>query len=356
MADNTKLTPQQRAELFGVSTRQNFQMLASQTANAGATSLQFNLPKARLLSGLTVNVTAKVDITHPTATSVPSDIFTAYRLLRNISLDLNNGFKPFTLSGEEIAMYNMISIHPNIVAPQSENAQGYTYLPKLKAGATGVENEFSFTVTLPCTLNKKDPVGFILLQNNETNVTLTADICNGSELLNNADGYTVNIKNVTVKVMVESFSLPVSQNAYPDLSVLKLVNGRVESMPSNGQQVIKLSTGTIYRKLIFKIEDELGNTIVDDDILSNIELLFNQADCNYSVDARMLRIENERMLGYALPKGMFVFDFSNAGSFVDMGGSRDLIDTSQLTEFWLRFTTKNKGKVKIVSECISRLV
>lgn len=356
MAENTKLTPEQRAALFGVSTRQNLQMLATQSATAGASTLQFQLPKARLLANLMINVKAKVNIKHASKTKCDTDIFTPYRMLRNVSLDLNNGFKPFTVSGEECAMYNMISIHPELLEASKTNQQKYTYMPDLVASATGADNEFSFTLFLPCTLSKRDTPGLILLQNNETNVTLTADICNGSELLKNADGYTVDIKHVEMKVMTETFSLPVSQNAYPDLSVLKLVNGRVESMPSAGQQVIKLSTGTIYRKLIFMIEDENGNPVMDDDITSDISLIFNQADSNYVVHPRLLRIANEQTLGYALPQGMYVFDFSNTGTFPDLGGSRDLIDTSMLTEFWLRFTTKEKGKVKLVSECISRLV
>ena len=40
-----QITAQQRAQLFAMSTRQNLQMLAKQTANTGASTLQFNYQK-----------------------------------------------------------------------------------------------------------------------------------------------------------------------------------------------------------------------------------------------------------------------------------------------------------------------
>ena len=155
--------------------------------------------------------------------------------------------------------------------------------------------------------------------------------------------------------MAETFSIPANANAYPDLSVLKLVNGRKDSLPTAGQQIIKLATGTIYRKLIFRLTDGSGNPMTPADITSNIELVFNQADINYSIDPEMLQILNKKNLGTSLPDGMFVFDFSNSGGLPNLGGTRDFIDSANLTEFWLRFTTTKTGKCEIVTETLARL-
>lgn len=325
------LTAQQRAQLFAMSTRQNRQMLAKENATSLPKTLQFTLPKARLLAGLYINV----KMTWSEAPTV-SDKTALVKLIRRISLDLNNGFAPFVVSGSELHAYNLIDLN-------TKNIEESWHVG-------GSAKEYFMNFYLPCTTNPRDPIGLILLQNDQTNVTLTVDLGLMSEA-----GVSTDPAKVEVMVMAETFSIPANANAYPDLSVLKLVNGRNDSMPSAGQQIIKLATGTIYRKLLFKLSDTNGNPMTAADITSNIELVFNQADINYSIDPSMLRILNEKELGYKLPEGMYVFDFSNSGGLPNLGGTRDFIDSANLTEFWLRFTTSKAGKCEIVTETLARL-
>lgn len=312
MSQTKELTALQRAQMFAMSTRQNWHMLAKQTTQNLPGTLQFNLPKARLLSGLFVSVKM-----------TGGDINT----IRRLSLDLNNGFAPFVVSGEELQMYNHIDLNPlNFPAWATKEGDGDTI----------------YNFYLPVTTNQRDPIGLILLQNDQTNVTLNIDLGVGAT-------------KVDVKVMVETFSIPADVNAYPDLSVLKLVNGRSDSLPAIGQQRIQLTTGTIYRKLAFKLVDENGAPMSLDDLNGNIQLVFNQADINYSIDPEMLRMWNEKQLGAELPDGVFVFDFSNSGGLPNLGGTRDYIDSANLTEFWLEFNTAKKGKCIIVTETLARL-
>lgn len=226
----------------------------------------------------------------------------------------------------------------------------------MTASSTGADNDVDFYLELPITINPRDPIGLILLQNSETNVDLKIDTCNGSEMFNDVSttGYTIELHTIECEVCCETFSIPSNTNAYPDLSVIKLVNGRSDAMASVGQQVIKLSTGTIYRKIILKFEDSNGKPMTDTD-LTNIELIFNQADVNYSISPSMLRAINTKELGFELPQGVYVFDFSSGGNITNYGGTRDYIDTEKLTEFWVRTSTGKTGKVKIVTECLARL-
>lgn len=354
MATPSKITVAERAQLFAQATRQNIQMLSEKTVTQGSSTMQFDLPKARLLSKVLLNVTAKINITHASKTTVPSDQFTPYKLIRRMSLDLNNGFSPYVIGGKELAVYNAMRQNPEIIFPQNTNPRGYCYMPDLKASTAGTSQTIAFTVALPVTLNDRDPVGLILLQSQETNVQIAIDIANDQEIIKSGEGYTVKIEEVKIRPCVESFSVPVVADAFPDLSVLKLVNSRTDAFNGSGQNIIKLSTGTIYRKLAFIVEDEDGNPFEDDDFMSNIELVFNQADINYSVSARALAHINESQLGHPLPKGTYVFDFSYQG-IPNLGGTRDYIDTEQLTEFWLRFNSTKRGHVRTISECLARL-
>lgn len=332
MAEQT-LTAQQRAQLFAMSTRQNMQMLAKETATTLPNTLQFTLPKARLLAGLYISVKAK--FTGPITINGVDSNFT--QLIRRISLDLNNGFAPFVVSGEELRLYNLVDINADNINHNWFGSQIGT-------------NDYMINYYLPCTTNPRDPIGLILLQNDQTNVTLSIDLGTGIGLVGDNG-----IEKVEVKVMAETFSIPANANAYPDLSVLKLVNGRMDSLPTAGQQIIKLATGTIYRKLIFKLSDSNGKPLTPADITSNIELVFNQADINYSIDPEMLLMLNCKQLGTSLPPGVFLFDFSNSGGLPNLGGTRDFIDSANLTEFWLRFTTSKSGKCEIVTETLARL-
>ena len=327
-----ELTAQQRAQLFAMSTRQNLQMLAKQTAVAVPNTLQFTLPKARLLAGLYVKIKATFDA-EPEGVVLEKLPY----LVRRLSLDLNNGFAPFVISGGEATMYNLVDLN-------AKNLKESWGVKKV------TDTVYDINFFLPCTTNPRDPIGLILLQNDQTNVTLNIDLGMGSEC-----DLKVDPSKVEVKVMAETFSVPAHANAYPDLSVLKLVNGRKDSLPTTGQQIIKLATGTIYRKLIIRLTDADGVPMKVEDITSNIELVFNQADINYSIDAEMLRMLNEKQLGCELPEGVFVFDFSNSGGLPNLGGTRDFIDSANLTEFWLRFTTTKIGKCEIVTETLARL-
>lgn len=349
-----KLTPQQRANLFAMSTRQNLQMMAKQSTSTGSTTLQFTLPKARLLSNIFIRVKATVNVKHASKTSLENNYLTPYRILRRLSLDLNNGFAPYTISGEALLLLNMITPTAKMCLMESD----YFKCPKtFTASAEGTDNEFYFTLQMPVTLNQRDPVGLILLQSEQTTTDLRLDIGNPVEMYPDSDisGYTIELKSLEAQPMLETFSIPANNSAYPDLSVLKLCQDRTDTITAAGQQIVKLSTGTIYRKLLLYIADDSGNPADEDFITSNIDLVFNQADTNYSVNPAMLRAKNCYDLGSDLPKGVYIFDFSNQG-FPSYGGTRDYIDTERLTEFWIRFNTSGKGSIKIISECLARLV
>lgn len=355
MAGSKEFTPAQRGEMFQYSTRQNYHMMPKQTVYGGGQELRFDLPKARFLANIYIDFIVKIKIKHATKTEVPVDDYTPYKAVQQMSLDCNNGFAPYTIGGVELAIYNAMRLNPSIIFPQSSNPSGYCYMPELKASPEGEENEMRFTVELPITLNKRDPIGLILLQSPETLVTLKVFSQNGNAILNYEDGYDVTVTEFSASPMLETFSIPASEDCYPDISLLKIVNHRQQKFEGAGYNIIVLPTNTVYRKLAFYVTDDKGVPFEDDDINGNIELIFNQTDSNYNCDARMLRHLNELDYGYAMPKGVYIFDFSNNG-IPNLGGTRDFIDTSKLTEFWLKFPSKKAGKVHIILEQLSRMV
>lgn len=350
MAEN--LTASQRAMYFNASTRENIHTLGKQTVTEALGNMTFTFPKARLLSKvyLDVEATVKVKGTAGAVANLPE--LTPYNVLKRISVSLNNGFDPFSISGEKLALLNLIQLHPHMVMP-AEKGTNCTF-SGLTASTEGTSNTFKFCLEVPLTINEQSNTGLILLQNAETMVQLGIDVATPADILVK-EGYSVEIEKVTVAPTLVSFTIPSVEQAFPDLSVLKLVNTKTESFVGAGENIVKLQVGTIYRKLVLYITDENGVPFEDEDITSNIQMLFNQADTPYNMAPRVMRYINATHLGMTMPKGVYMFDFSTQGQMANVGGSRDLVDTERLQEFWVKFASTKAGKITVISETLTRL-
>lgn len=367
------LTASQRAAQFAASTRQNFQTMPTQTVTSEGGNVTFTLPKARLLSKILltvkVNFSAFCPVSGETGLSLPAnEMLSLYRILRRVSLDLNNGFSPYSVGGEELAMLDCVHrphaefmtefVTSNNFSSKRNSVHSMPFRleddGKAFTADGGKTIELSFGIELPITLNDRDSIGMILLQNQETYATLSVDIGQVTDMF--VGGFTskllFTLNKVEISPVLETFSIPAS-GVYPDLSVLKLVNSRTESLVGGGQHVIKLSTGTIYRRILIKVCDT-DNNGTDDIVTSNFALIFNQADSFYEISAEQLRYLNTQQYGFTLPDGIYVFDFAFQG-IAGLSGSRDFVDTERLTEFWLRFNTSTDARVKLVTETLARL-
>ena len=350
------MTVQQRNALFAQATRQNIQGMAKKKITQGATSVSFEIPKARLLSKIWLEIDYKFTLTASKSVTIATNKLTPYQPIRRISLDLNNGWSPYVLDGKSYAVLAGMRQQSHVVYPQSESELGFCYCPKqLNADDEGISNTMRTTIELPLCLNDRDPIGIILAQSPETLIEVKVDFEPESSMIPLDDGVTLEVEEISVQPVVETFSIPAVQEAFPDISVVKLCTSRTEMFAGNGQNLIDLVTGTIYRKIAFIIEDLDGNPFSDDDITSNIDLIFNTADVNYSIPAKLIRHKNEMQFGEEQPKGVYIFDFSDNG-IPNYGGTRDYIDSTKLTMFQVRFNSNKAGRIRIVSENLARLV
>lgn len=354
MAEGKQISAQERAMYFAQATRQTFQTLPSKRVDTEQNTVQFDIPKARLLSKIILEVEAVATLKSSAAT-IALDPMSPYGVLRRISLDLNNGFSPFIVSGKDMYLYSVNRLNPDVLNAQS-NPRGLNYVEN-KASVAGVDARIKFQIVLPVTLNDRDAVGLVLLQNEETNVTLTLDVglLKDAYVLNTGTNDSVTFKSLSITPVVETYTVPPSDIARPDLSVLKIVQSKADTFAGNGQNIVKLNTGTIYRKLVMYFQDDKGLPLKDADFNGNIELVFNTADVPISIKPSVLAAKNHSDLGFTLPEGVYVFDWSNQG-IPNLGGTRDYIDTERLTEFWVRFSTTKAGKLTVVPETLSRLI
>ena len=352
-----KLTAAQRMLNFAALTRQNRHMVGKQSTSDELSTIQFVYPTNRLLAQTYVKVDVDINVKHASGTALTlKSNYELARIIRKITQDLNIGFRPVVMSGEELLMFNTIATHPAKITSQDGmilNANGSC---TLKSSSAGVSNKYSMVFELKNTLNDSMLQGLILLQNKATQMTLNVDIGTANEVVKDYAGYTATLNKVDVTPMMTTYSVPSDERAFPDISVLRLVQSKSTVFSSGGEHTVYLDTGTIYRKLGLYFTDEAGLPLKDSDITSNIEIAFNTADIPYSVSAEMLRFLNADEFGQRLREGLYVFDFSSQSPLIGYGGTRDYIDTDNLTLFTLKFNTDKACKVTCLTEQLSRLV
>jgi hypothetical protein len=354
MADAQKLSPQQRAELFGRRTRKYIQSAPAVSGGANDT-LSFDLVKVRLSSKIRVLVEADITVTHATETTFDAAPFAPFSLFNSVRTDINNGFSPFIVSGKQLFMYNLIRNNAFVLNPSgTAGARDIVVMPTV-ASSGGTSNKMVFMMDMPISINDRDPIALVMTQNQATTVTAQLSIGDGSALLAPGQtGFTMTINSVKVTPVVTSFSIPQEPQAIPALSTIKLVQATSNDVPGGGLHDLKLTPGQTFRKLAFYLTDSDGNGVADSDIPGNIELILNQSDFPYRLPASVLSRINTEDYGRTLPTGMFVFDFSTQG-MTNYGGNRDYIDTERLTEFWVRLQATNPGRIEAVYETLTIL-
>lgn len=347
------LSPQQRALLFAQATRQNYQTMPSQAVTAENTTIQFTLPKVRLLSRILLQVTAVANL-KSTAGTITIAPFSPWTILRRVSLNLNNGFSPVVLSGADLGLYNKLRINSSVLDINA-NDKAMTQIGNI-ASAGGTNNTIRFVIPIETTLNQRDQTGYVLLQNDESVVTLQIDVATlaNAYTLNGGNNDIVTFSSMTITPTLETYSIPNIPQAFPDLSVLKLVSSVSNIFQSNSVNIIKLPVGTIYRKLCMKFVDNNGVALTDNNFTGMIDFVFNQADTPYSIQPATLSALNHMEYGEPLPEGCYTWDFSDQG-FPNYGGSMNYVDSERLTELWIKFTPTVNGTISVISENLARL-
>lgn len=336
-----QLTPAQRAELFAIHTRQHIMELPAMVGLGPDRTVSFTLPKVRLLAKVSLVVEGNLVIGTAVATALAR--YSPYSLLRRVSVSINNGFNPVVLSGGETFITNIAKNNGYVNKPGAGNER--TVAPGLTVGT----HPFRFTAEYPITLNEREAIGLILLQNEETVVTVTVDIGPLSSLVTPGGTSVLSVTDFRITPVLETFSIPAVPNAFPDISILKLQQSQVNEAPTSGVMTVRLPVGTTYRKIFLDCGDIVLTT--------PIEVVLNQADTPYLITPRYLRAKNEEMYGDEMPPNVYALDFSYQG-IANLGGIRDYIDTERLTEFWLRFSVPAGAagrQVTTIFETLSRL-
>jgi hypothetical protein len=323
-----KLSPDQRARMFSQMTRKYEQVLPSEKFKENST-LSFQLPKTRFLSKITLHVRGTFKTAHGSKTSFTKSIFDKFNLVRRVRLSINNGFNPYDISGNMLSLYNKANHYQRPDADVFDlDVLGNV------VSVSGTTNTVTYALELPISLNDRDPIGLLLLQNEQSIVTLNVDTSSLSSIMTDND-ITISDDSIYFTPVLETFSIPLIPDAIPDYSIVKLVNEQSENIVSTNEMIVKLPLGLTYRKLGVYLASDTAYTPIPHANISGFQLIFNQADTPINVSSDHVARKNRVDYDGSMPVGSYMFDFSSQG-IANLGGGRDYVDTERLTECWLK--------------------
>jgi len=350
MAQSLKIDPAERARNFNKATRQYKQVVASKTG-AVSTVVSFEVPKSRLLAGLFVEVKATLNAIHASATTYTPHEDAPFNFIDRLQVDMNNGFMPYNISGESLYMHNISNRGADTMAI-ARSGRGSVVQGNVSSASTGTDNVVRIFAKLPLSVNERDPIGLVMMNADDilcnVNVTLGAL----ADLAPAASGYTFAVSAITVTLYSETFSIPSIAEAVPDISVVKLVNEKTESIIA-GENTIKLPASNIYRKIGFSLRNATPARVAETGITGTIDLILDQTDYPYRFNTTELAAINNEVYRGDLPNGTYIIDFASLSQLINLAGGRDYIDTDGVTEYWLKFTSAAAGTLQIWYETLA---
>lgn len=330
MQNLSKLAPAQRAANFALMTRKYEQQLSSKSY-ADSTRLSWDIPASRFLSKITLLVRGTFKMTHASTTALTKAYFDKFNIFRRVRLEINNGFHPYDISGQMLSLKNKID---NFQDP-STDVFGLDAVTAVAASGGG-SNTIAFQLELPVTVNPRDAVGLINLQNPETIVTLHVDTDLLTKMYTDT-GLTASAVSITVTPVVETFSIPGNPDFVPDYSIIKLVHEQSMQIVNTAEMTIDLQRGLTYRKYGLYLASDAVYTPIAHSYLNSFQTIFQGADYPVNVTSDYVAWKNRIAYQGKMPLGAYIFDESEQG-IANLGGGRDYIDTERLTLFQKKVT------------------
>ncbi len=307
--------------MFANKTRRKVIMLASQ-AKGAANPLVWQIPKTGLLAGIYLAITGTISgtISAPNPLGM-SSIINRVRLVGNAGIDIINltGWHYHWLLRDHLE-------HFVDVAPSS-------------TGRTAVTaTSFDLSMWLPIALNGRDPLGLIMLQNEETLLTLEVEF--------NADANVATGATVagTVVPMIEIFTVPTDPADYPPLNVLHQIVSDTVSIGAAGEYSYAWARGNTYIQVIHGC----GLNTTPADNWSAFSLRVNQSENIERYTPALLDLAYARTHGRARVKGVIPIDFIGTSGLGNYGSTRDLLYSALVTELESVITASASGTLYTV--------
>lgn len=181
---------------------------------------------------------------------------------------------------------------------------------------------FNLDMVLPVSVNMGNPLGVLLLQNEQTNVTLSIDFEADTTV---ATGATV---TATVEPIIWYYTVPSDPRDLPRTDVLHTIIEESKPVSSAGTETVVLPRGYTYKAIAFGYGIGAAGT----DKFTRVQLRVGQNQFPYDYSPAILDMQHYLLKGRARPAGAVFFDFQSMTGQGTYGHPRDLFNSAVVTD------------------------
>jgi hypothetical protein len=307
-----------------MNTRQKVIALTSRTStNLAGETLSWDVPKTGILAGLWMLVTGTLTGTPSTLNALgKANLITRYRMVANAGITLIDVSGP----GYHYLMRDMIEHNVDPV-PQADGRS---------AVASGA---FDLSAFFPVALNARDPLGLIMLQNEDTQLRLELEIGAVTQLANDFSAISL-----TCQPFLELFTVPQNSENWPPFQFAHTWSEEQLTISGAGDVTFYWPRGNIYAQMIHGA----GIGAAGADNFTQFKVRINQSDYLIDAPAAFLTRQVSRYRGRTRVAGVIPVDFLSMSGLGNYGSGRDLLDSRQLTDLASVITASAAGTLYTV--------
>jgi len=301
---------------------QNSRLLSTKlptlTKPTGGGSVSVQLPKVGMLAGILLDIQGEVtgSLSNENALGLAS-VLSRVRVITNSAIDLVD----VSGAGYAYLLNELLESEYHLAQGQNTGRDAVT------------ATTFNLSMWLPIAMNLRDPVGVVMLQNEQTLVQLQVEFAADSDV---ATGATV---TATVDPLMLYYTVPTDPADYPPLNVLHTMIETREAVSAAGDYTYIAPRGYTY----LQVAHGLGIGASGSDDFSRLRVRVNQSQFLHDWDTDDMDMLHYLLRGRARPAGGAFVDYLGATGLGNYGTSRDLINSAQVTDLAHVITATGSG-------------
>lgn len=303
---------------FVANTRRKIIQLPNLVRPTGGGTSFINLPKTGLLAVLHLAIRGSIagTLTVPNALGLAS-------IISRVRVTLNSGIDLVNISGGGYHYLLREAIGSEYIDPNGQSS----------ARSAVTATAFNLDMTVPVSINDRDPLGLIMLQNEQTLVTLYVDWTTDTTV---ATGATV---TGTVTPYLELFTVPVDPQDYPPLNIVHQVLEDQQQISGAGDYTYNWPRGNTYLQILHGFGIGTAGT----DAFTKFQVRVNQSDYLQNTDIPYLDLEFRKERGRARPAGGLFVDLLASSGLGNFGLTRDVFNSALVTDLASVITASSAG-------------
>lgn len=316
---------------FELNTRQQFFQLSQITKPMGGGRVQLQLNKVGLAARLWLLISGSVSGTLSNANALGMA-----SVVNQLRVFANNGNSVFDMSGAEYH-YLLRNFH---------GAPYFDPFPAANARSAVTATTFDVSFLVEFQMNQREPIGFIVLQNEQTTITL--DI-NFESDANVATGATV---AATVVPVLEYFTLPADVKDYPPIDIAHICIADAQTVAATGDYTYTWLRGNTYLQTLHG----LGIGVSGADNWNRYRLRVQGG--TYLEDHTVGMKNAEYALAHPAARlaGVIPVDFMGSGGQGALSRQRDYLNSAMLTDVASIITATATGTLYTVRRQLVKLM